>query len=254
MPVDDTPRLAIHLMVDSSRKETNCGNISKPCANLTDAIAGQRFCTILADPPWRFENRHGKGAPEHKRLGRYETMDLQEVRALPVAEIAAEPAHLYLWVPNTLLPEGIEVMRAWGFNYKTTLTWRKPEGRRQRRTRNGLLLPQRHRAILFGVRGKNARTLKPGRTQVNYLESRKRETHLAGRSTRSSKPAAPAPTSSFSREVAARVGPRGETRRTVMCPPGRPTRTTLRRSAMKKSWEAMKRELARLFPSHKPQL
>ena len=103
-------------------------------------------------------------------------MDLQEIRALPVAEIASEPAHLYLWVPNALLPDGIEVMRAWGFKYKTNLTWRKirKDGGSDGRG-TGFYFRNVTEKVLFGIRGKNARTLKPGRTQVNYLESRKRE-------------------------------------------------------------------------------
>ena len=68
---------------------------------------GRRFHTILADPPWQFQNRTGKMAPEHKRLSRYGTMTLEEICALPVADIAAEPSHLYLWVPNALLPEDL---------------------------------------------------------------------------------------------------------------------------------------------------
>ena len=66
---------------------------------------------------------------------RYETMTLEEIKALPVSEIAGEKAHLYLWVPNALLPEGLEVMSAWGFEYKSNLVWEKvrkdggPDGR-----------------------------------------------------------------------------------------------------------------------------
>jgi len=67
-------------------------------------VQGERFATVLADPPWRFANRTGKMAPEHKRLSRYETMSIEEICALPVAEVARERAHLYLWVPNALLP------------------------------------------------------------------------------------------------------------------------------------------------------
>src|SRR5437868_8408261 len=86
---------------------------------------GRKFGTILADPPWQFQNRTGKIAPEHRRLSRYGTMLLDEIKALPVADIAAEPSHLYLWVPNALLAEGLEVMKAWGFRYKSNIVWRK---------------------------------------------------------------------------------------------------------------------------------
>lgn len=141
-----------------------------------NTMANRRFGTILADPPWQFQNRTGKVAPEHKRLSRYGTMTLEEIKDLPVALAAADTAHLYLWVPNALLPEGLEVMRAWGFQYKSNLVWhkiRKDGGSDGRGV--GFYFRNVTELILFGVRGKNARTLQPGRTQVNYLSSRKRE-------------------------------------------------------------------------------
>jgi N6-adenosine-specific RNA methylase IME4 len=137
---------------------------------------GRRFATILADPPWQFVNRTGKMAPEHRRLSRYRTMTLPEICALPVEDIAAPTAHLYLWCPNALLPEGLQVMKAWGFQYKSNIVWhkiRKDGGSDGRGV--GFYFRNVTELILFGVRGKNARTLKPGRTQVNYISSRKRE-------------------------------------------------------------------------------
>jgi len=139
-------------------------------------LDGKRYRTILADPPWRFENRTGKMAPEHKRLSRYGTMDLGEIKALPVSQVVDTPAHLYLWVPNALLAQGIDVMDAWGFTYKTNLIWHKvrkdggPDGRGV-----GFYFRNVTEVVLFGVRGKGARTLAPGRRQVNFLASRKRE-------------------------------------------------------------------------------
>lgn len=137
---------------------------------------GRKFATILADPPWRFQNSTGKIAPEHKRLARYPTMTLDDICGLPVEGLAAEPAHLYLWVPNALLPEGLEVMKAWGFAYKSNLIWhkvRKDGGSDGRGV--GFYFRNVTEVILFGVRGKNARTLQPGRSQVNMLQTRKRE-------------------------------------------------------------------------------
>jgi N6-adenosine-specific RNA methylase IME4 len=137
---------------------------------------GRKFRTILADPPWQFQNRTGKVAPEHKRLNRYPTMDLQGICDLPVKEIAEDRAHLYMWVPNALLPEGLEVMKAWGFNYKSNLIWhkiRKDGGSDGRGV--GFYFRNVTEIILFGTRGKNARTEAPGRRQVNMIETRKRE-------------------------------------------------------------------------------
>lgn len=147
-----------------------------PSADLLGFAKSRKFKTILADPPWQFINRTGKMAPEHKRLSRYSTMTLPEICKLPVADVADNPAHLYLWVPNALLPEGLEVMRAWGFQYKSNLIWHKirkdggPDGRGV-----GFYFRNVTEIILFGVRGKNARTLDPGRTQVNFMATRKRE-------------------------------------------------------------------------------
>ena len=133
------------------------------------------FSTILADPPWRFTNRTGKVAPEHKRLGRYATMSLEEILEMPIGEVAAPNAHLYLWVPNALLPEGLEVMKAWGFRYVSNIIWAKrrkdggPDGRGV-----GFYFRNVTEILLFGVKG-HMRTLAPGRSQVNMIETRKRE-------------------------------------------------------------------------------
>lgn len=149
---------------------------TEPAADFKKAIGDQQFSTVLADPPWRFVNRTGKMAPEHRRLSRYGTMSLEEIKALPVADVMVEPAHLYLWVPNALLPEGIEVLRAWGFEYKSNIVWhkvRKDGGSDGRGV--GFYFRNVTELVLFGVRGKNARTLAPGRRQVNYIASQKRE-------------------------------------------------------------------------------
>src|SRR3990170_4921610 len=144
--------------------------------DLLKALDGRRFATILADPPWQFANRTGKMAPEHKRLARYSTLSFNEIGALPITHVAADTAHLYLWCPNALLPEGLAVMKAWGFTYKRNLVWhkvRKDGGSDGRGV--GFYFRNVTELILFGVRGKNARTLAPGRRQVNLLATRKRE-------------------------------------------------------------------------------
>ncbi len=139
-------------------------------------VGERRFRTILADPPWQFQNRTGKMAPEHRRLNRYGTLGFDEIRALPVAEATEVVAHLYLWVPNALLPEGLEVMQAWGFSYKSNLVWhkiRKDGGSDGRGV--GFYFRNVTELVLFGIRGRNARTLAPGRRQVNLLATQKRE-------------------------------------------------------------------------------
>lgn len=144
--------------------------------DLLKSVGSQKFATILADPPWQFQNRTGKMAPEHKRLQRYATLSLQEIIDLPVKTIVEDTAHLYLWVPNALLAEGLQVMEHWGFTYKTNIIWykiRKDGGPDRRGV--GFYFRNVTEIILFGVRGKNARTLQPGRTQENIISSRKRE-------------------------------------------------------------------------------
>jgi N6-adenosine-specific RNA methylase IME4 len=138
-------------------------------------IGNRKFSTILADPPWQFKNRTGKMAPEHKRLNRYSTLSLKEICEIPIPIAADNPCHLYLWVPNALLPEGLEVMKAWGFLYKTNIIWHKvrkdgqPDGRGV-----GFYFRNTTEMILFGIRG-HQRTLAPGRSQVNIIRSMKQE-------------------------------------------------------------------------------
>lgn len=147
-----------------------------PITEFNQQLEGRKFSTVLADPPWRFQNRTGKMAPEHRRLSRYGTMDLNEIMALPVKNVAADVSHLYLWVPNALLPEGLQVMKAWGFDYKTNIVWhkiRKDGGSDGRGV--GFYFRNVSELVLFGIRGKNARTLAPGRRQVNLMATQKRE-------------------------------------------------------------------------------
>lgn len=133
------------------------------------------FSTVMADPPWRFANRTGKVAPEHRRLDRYSTMSLEAIQEMPVKDVLAPKAHLYLWVPNALLPEGLAVMSAWGFRYVSNIVWAKrrkdggPDGRGV-----GFYFRNVTELLLFGVHG-SMRTLAPGRSQVNMIETRKRE-------------------------------------------------------------------------------
>lgn len=143
--------------------------------DLLESVQGQQFGTILADPPWQFMNRTGKMAPEHRRLLRYPTMELEDILSLPVSDLSLLQSHLYLWVPNALLAEGLQVMSQWGFTYKTNLVWYKvrkdggPDGRGV-----GFYFRNVTELILFGTKG-SLRTLQPGRRQVNIISTRKRE-------------------------------------------------------------------------------
>lgn len=150
--------------------------MSEAGSDLLQFVGKKKFATILADPPWQFTNRTGKIAPEYKKLTRYGTMTLDEICALPVGEVARDRAHLYLWVPNALLPWGLQALAAWGFTYKSNIVWhkvRKDGGSDGRGV--GFYFRNVTELILFGVRGKNIRTLAPGRRQVNLLATRKQE-------------------------------------------------------------------------------
>ena len=103
-----------------------------------------KYKTILADLPW-MEVGGGKikrGADRH-----YPLMKTKDIIALPVVDFAEDNAHLYLWVTNNFLQDGLNVMKAWGFNYKTMITWGKDK----------MGLGQYFRGMtehmLFGVRG-----------------------------------------------------------------------------------------------------
>lgn len=138
-------------------------------------FSNKSFKTVLADPPWRFMNRTGKVAPEHKRLSRYGTLSFEEIESIPVSKVTCAQSHLYLWVPNALLPEGLSVMKAWGFTYKSNIVWHKirkdggPDGRGV-----GFYFRNTTELVLFGIKG-SMRTLDPGRSQVNIIKSQKQE-------------------------------------------------------------------------------
>lgn len=155
---------------------TELNDLEYTINNFREFIGEKKYKTIYADPPWQFQNRTGKVAPEHKRLSRYSTMTLEDIKLLPVSEAADEKCHLYLWVPNALLPDGLEVMKSWGFEYKTNIIWEKvrkdgmPDGRGV-----GFYFRNVTEILLFGIKGNNNRTLQAGRSQVNLIRSMKRE-------------------------------------------------------------------------------
>jgi N6-adenosine-specific RNA methylase IME4 len=107
-----------------------------------NAPAGQ-FATIVADPPWQYDNTSTRGAAEDH----YPTMPLDAICAIPVSDWAADESHLYLWTTNGFLREAFDVMDAWGFTYKTTLVWVKPQ------IGMGNYFRSSAEYVLFGVRG-----------------------------------------------------------------------------------------------------
>lgn len=116
------------------------------------------FRVVVADPPWQYGNKATRGAAEDH----YSTMTIEELCALEVETRAADDAHLYLWVTNGFLREGFDVLAAWGFTYKTCLTWVKP----QMGMGNYFRSSTEH--VLFGVRG-NLRT--QDRALMNWFQA-----------------------------------------------------------------------------------
>jgi N6-adenosine-specific RNA methylase IME4 len=101
------------------------------------------YPTILADPPWDIGQRGNHGAERH-----YPVMSVERICALGVERLAAENAHLWLWVTNASIHAGKQVMEAWGFSYRSCLTWIKP------RFGLGLYLRNQTEHLLLGVRGR----------------------------------------------------------------------------------------------------
>lgn len=103
----------------------------------------EEFKTILADPPWDINQKGALGASSH-----YDLMTLDQIKSMPVADLAAPDAHLWLWVTNATLRAGYDVMEAWGFTPRSPLTWIKP------RLGLGNYLRNATEHLILGTRGK----------------------------------------------------------------------------------------------------
>lgn len=110
------------------------------------AAATKKYRTILADPPWDI-NQRGKYSTRSAE-SHYDLMPLERIKAMPVADLYVENSHLYLWIPNGLLQEGLDVIKAWGFTYRSPLLWIKP------RLGLGNYIRNASEICLFATRGK----------------------------------------------------------------------------------------------------
>lgn len=126
------------------------------------------YGTIKADPPWDVHQKGKYGAQRH-----YPLMTLEQIKAMPIADLAAPNAHCYLWVTNATLRHGYDVLEAWGFKPSSPITWCKP--------RLGLGHPLRNctEHLLLGTRGKSVANFKSQPTwmfaPVHSQHSRKPE-------------------------------------------------------------------------------
>lgn len=103
----------------------------------------KKYSVIYADPPWDISQKGARGAAQH-----YDLMTLARIKDMPIADLADDNATLLLWVTNGALPAGLEVMRAWGFEYKTNAAWDKYY------MGLGLYFRGSHELLLHGTRGK----------------------------------------------------------------------------------------------------
>lgn len=111
-------------------------------ATSIDALSSKFGC-IYADPPWRYQNTRTRGSAANH----YGTMSVDELRALPVADLAAKKSHLHLWTTAGFLREALMLIDAWGFEYKSQFVWAKPQIGLGNYWRNS------HELMLLGVRG-----------------------------------------------------------------------------------------------------
>ncbi len=130
------------------------------------ALSGVRFSTVYADPPWPYSNTAARGAAENH----YRTMTLEAIQGEPVRQLIANDAHLHLWTTNAFLQEAFDVLRAWGFRYKSCLVWVKPQ------LGMGNYWRVSHEFLLLGVRGNlpfQARTIRSWQLARRTVHSRK---------------------------------------------------------------------------------
>ena len=86
----------------------------------------KKYQIIYADPPWRFKYRHNKNDLSGHNEGFYPLMEIDEIKKLPIDKITEKNCALFLWVTDPLLDKGVEVLKTWGFVYKTVaFTWIK---------------------------------------------------------------------------------------------------------------------------------
>lgn len=103
----------------------------------------KKYRTVLCDPPWSLQQKGQRGAARH-----YELMPLERIKAMPVADLVEENSHLYLWTPNNIIPEALQVVKAWGFTYRNMLVWGKPK------LGLGVYIRTSHESCIFATRGK----------------------------------------------------------------------------------------------------
>lgn len=124
----------------------------------------KKYNVVYADPPWSYNNMNIGCRGESGAAGNYSVMSIADIKAMPIPKIIDDNAVIFLWATVPLLPEGIDVIRAWGFEYKTSLIWKKRE------LGMGMWFRIGTEYLLVGTRGK-VRAFKI--QKENFYESRR---------------------------------------------------------------------------------
>lgn len=137
------PKLTLDAGARKHRPAATCrGMVVRDLGSLVDS--GRQFRTIYADPPWPYDNEVARGAAAKH----YSVMSLDGIRNEPVAALAAKNAHLHLWTTNGFLREALDLIRHWGFQYRSCFVWVKPD------FGCGNYWRVSHEFLLLGVRGR----------------------------------------------------------------------------------------------------
>lgn len=128
------------------------------------ALPERRFGVILADPEWRFEPRSRETGLDRAADNHYPTSELHDIKARDVASIAADDCVLFLWATAPMLPQAVDVMAAWGFEYKTHFVWAKDK------IGTGYWNRNQHELLLVGTRG-NVPAPAPGKQWSSVIEA-----------------------------------------------------------------------------------
>lgn len=111
------------------------------------------FDFIMADPPWQMQEWSANGDKSKSAQSKYRLMPLEEIKALPVLDLAAPDCLLWLWATNPMLPQGLEVLNAWGFTFATAGSWEKTTKHGKQAFGTGYIFRTSNEPVLIGKRG-----------------------------------------------------------------------------------------------------
>lgn len=124
----------------------------------------KKYQILYIDPPWQYKNKRTGGSLTSGAAQKYPVMSLDDIKELPIKDICDENAALFLWATTPMLEEGLDVMKTWGFKYKTAIYWRKLKN-----LGLGYWFRGQVEVCLFGIKGK----VKAFRLQIpNFIQSK----------------------------------------------------------------------------------